>query len=141
MKTRVEGKRVIVSLERGDAVRASVEAVAKERGILGAAVTAIGAIENPELGFYRLDEKRYERKRFPGIWELVSLLGNVTAKDGEPFMHAHVAIGGPDFAVYGGHLFDATTGVVVELVIEPFDRPLERVLCEDIGLHRWEPQR
>lgn len=141
MKTRVESKRIIVSLERGDDVRSRVEASAKEHGILGASVAAIGAIADPELGYYRLDEKRYERRTFKGIWELVSLVGNITSKDGEPFLHAHVAIGGSDFAVYGGHLFDATTGVVVELVITPFERPLERVPCEDIGLHRWEPDR
>lgn len=141
MKTRIEATRIIVSLERGDAVRSCVEAVAKERGILGASVTAIGALENPELGFYHLNEKRYDRRAFPGIWELVSLAGNITEKDGAPFLHAHVAIGGQDFTVRGGHLFDATSGVVVELVIEPFDRPLMRVACEDIGLHRWEPER
>lgn len=141
MKTRIEATRIIVSLERGDAVRGCVESVAKERGILGASVAAIGALENPELGFYHLNEKRYDLRTFPGIWELVSLTGNITEKDGEPFLHAHAAIGGPDFAVHGGHLFDATSGVVVELVIEPFDQPLKRAACEDVGLHRWEPER
>lgn len=141
MKTRCTNTGVwIVSLERGDAIRESVEGLAKRQGIGAAKIEAVGAVEDAELGFYRLAEKRYVRKTFGGILELVSLQGNLTLKDGEPFLHAHVAISGEDFFVHGGHLFDAKAGVVIEMFITPFAPPLPRIMCDEIGLARWEPE-
>lgn len=129
----------VVSLMRGDAIRAIVEDLAAKAGIVAARVTAIGAVETPELGYYRLDTKEYVRRTFPGILELVSLNGNITLRDGKPFLHAHVAVSGEDFAVYGGHLFDAKAGVVVEMFITPLETPIPRIMCDEIGLARWEP--
>ncbi|HTM68793.1 MAG TPA: PPC domain-containing DNA-binding protein [Candidatus Binatia bacterium] len=142
MKFRREtGGTLVVSLERGDAMRASIEALAAAENVPSARLTAIGAVEDAELGFYDLGRKEYLRRSFPGILELVSLEGSITVKDGKPFLHAHVAISGPDFAVHGGHLFDAKAGVVVELFIIPLERPLLRVMCDEIGLARWEPDQ
>ena len=142
MKSRLEhGGRLIVSLERGDDIRSVVETLAAEKGIVAAELSAIGAIEDPLLGFYDLRDKEYRRKPFPGIWELVSLQGNITMRDGKPFLHAHVAIGGSDFRTFGGHLFDGKTGVVIEMFIVPLGRPLHRIPCDEIGLARWEPDR
>lgn len=140
MKThREQDGTLVVSLVRGDAVRANIESLAASEGIAAARVTAIGAVEAPELGYYRLDEKRYVKRTFPGIMELVSLEGNLTLKDGKPFLHAHVAVSGEDFGVFGGHLFDAKAGVVVEMFVVPLATPLPRVMCDEIGLARWEP--
>jgi len=116
-----------------------VQRLAAERGIEAARVTAIGAIEDPEIGVYNLDTKSYDRKVFPGIWELLSLNGNLALLDGKPFLHAHVAIAGDDYSVKGGHLFDALVGVIVEMFVDPYPTPLPRLACEEIGMPRWEP--
>lgn len=142
MKHRTEHDgRMIVSLERGDALRASVEGLATRAGVVGAELSAIGAVEDPELGYYDLDAREYVRRTFPGRWELASFLGNLTLKERKPFLHAHVVISGRDFAAFGGHLFDAKVAVVVELFLRPLPRPLSRFECEEIGLARWEPDR
>lgn len=137
--TQEEDGRVVVSLERGEAIRENVESLATELGLVAAKVSAIGALETPELGCYELDDREYLRREFDGIWELLSLEGNISLLDGEPFLHAHVSISGHDFSVKGGHLFDSRVGVVVEMFIEPLDTPLPRIPCEAIGLPRWEP--
>lgn len=129
----------VVSLERGESLRTTIESLCKQEGISGAKLDAIGAIKDPTLGFYRLDQKRYEQQGFTGVYELVSCAGNITLKDGEPFMHVHVGIGDHQYQLWGGHLFDAQVGVVVELFLQPLETPLPRMLCEDIGLSRWEP--
>lgn len=139
MKVRKEASGLFkISLERGDEVNSCIERVAEEYDIHGATVRAIGAIENPELGYYRLRERTYIRDEFPGIWELSPLIGNISMKDGKPFLHAHVTIGGPDFIARCGHLFTGKTGVVVEVEMMPGE-PMIRLMCDDIGLHRWEP--
>ena len=131
---------LVVSLARGDDIRSSVEGLAADRGLVGAKLSAIGAIEDPELGYYELPKQTYLRNLFSGIWELVSFQGNISLLDGRPFMHAHAAIGGPDGSTRGGHLFDGRVGVVMELFVEPLETPLPRIPCPAIGLPRWEPQ-
>lgn len=140
MKMRRESNGIyVVSLERGDDLRGCVEKLALDADIVGARVTAIGGVENPELGCYELSKREYLRKTFDGIYELVSLDGNITIKDGKPFLHAHVVISGTDFVAYAGHLFDCKVGLVAEMFIDPLGAPLARLMCEDIGLARWEP--
>ena len=118
-----KGGLLVVSLARGDDIRGSVEGLALDRGLVGAKLSAIGAIEEPELGYYDLPNQTYLRNKFAGIWELVSFQGNLSLLDGRPFMHAHAAIGGPDGSTRGGHLFEGRVGVVVELFIEPLETP------------------
>ncbi len=140
MKMRRESNGIyVVSLERGDDLRSCVEKMALDADIVGGRVTAIGGVENPELGCYDLATKSYSRKTFNGIYELVSLDGNLTIKEGKPFLHVHAVISGADFVAYAGHLFDCKVGLVAEMFIDPLGAPLARLLCEDIGLSRWEP--
>jgi len=131
--------RWIISLARGDSVRESLEGFAKEHGIVGAKIDGIGAVEDPEIGSYDLPTKAYHRRTFSGIWELLSMHGNLTTYPDAPFLHAHVTISGHDFKTLGGHLFDARIGVAGEIFVEPLTKPLRRIPCEAIGLPRWEP--
>jgi uncharacterized protein len=128
-----------MSIHRGESVREEIEGLAQREGIVGAKISAIGAIEAPELGGYDLEKREYYRKTFDGLWELLALEGNISLLEGKPFMHAHVTISGHDFLTYGGHLFDAKVGVVTEVFIEPLSVPLPRIYCEAIGLARLEP--
>ncbi len=129
----------VVSLMRGETIRASIETLAVKEGIVGAQVSGIGAVEDPELGYYMLDKKEYAHHIFPGIFELLSFDGNVTLRDDRPFLHTHPIISGPDLKAFGGHFFDARVGVVVELFLTPLATPLRRIMCDEIGLARWEP--
>lgn len=129
----------IVHLERGDTVRKSLEGFAAEHGIEGARVTAIGAVENAELACYDLPTQTYDTRVFSGIYELLSGDGNITRKDGRPFLHMHVSISGHDYVAYGGHLMDAAVGVVMEVFVDPLASPIERGHCAAVGLAVWQP--
>lgn len=128
----------IVGMERGDDLRSCVTSLAEREGIRCARVSGtIGAVADPEIGYYDLERKEYLRDVLSGDWELVSLSGNITMKDGAPFLHAHVAVADRSHDVRGGHLFDAAVAVVVEMFIDPFEEPLERRDVEEVGLACW----
>lgn len=131
--------RVLISLTRGDDLRSSVEGLAAELGLVSARITAIGALEDPLIGWWDVPNRVYHKRVFEGIWELLSLDGNLSLVDGKPFMHVHVAISGHDYEVKGGHFFESRVGVVVEMFLDPYPTALPRLMCEDIGLPRWEP--
>lgn len=148
MKHRVEPDGgIVANLDVGDSFRESVEGLCGELGVWGAQVSAIGAFEAPELGCWDVGSRTYDRRTFDGVWELVSLSGNITrrvdvaypaAAAERPFLHAHVAISGHDYSVVGGHLFDGTCGVVVEVFIRPLSGPLDRDYDDGIGLPCWQ---
>lgn len=129
----------VLSLARGESIRECIESLARDEEIVGAKLSAIGAIEAPELGLYDWPSRSYERQHFPGIWELLSLEGNLSLLADKPFLHAHITMSGPGYNVLGGHLFDAQVAVVFECFIEPLKTPLPRMPCAAIGLPRWEP--
>ena len=102
--------------------------------LAGAHISGIGALKEIELGYYDLHHKTYDRKTFADDYELLSFTGNITLKDGEYYPHIHVALGGPDYQVIGGHLFSATVAVTAELVITPLAKLPTRKFDEQTGL-------
>jgi Plants and Prokaryotes Conserved (PCC) domain len=49
--------------------------------------------------------------------ELLSLIGDVAVKDGEPQVHAHAVVGKRDGTAHGGHLLQARVRPTCELVL------------------------
>ena len=48
--------------------------------------------------------KEYNTKVFEGMFEITSLVGNVTRKDCEVYLHIHINFGDEEGLVKGGHL-------------------------------------
>jgi len=82
----------------------------------GIILNGIGMLRDFEIGWF--SGEKYETERIEGTaYELVSMGGNVSTKDGEVFAHIHVGLATPDRKMVGGHLFDATVNNTVELFI------------------------
>ena len=67
--------------------------------------------------------------------EIAALTGNVTAKDGAPYLHFHIAVCGEDGVVYGGHLNEAVISATAELYFTLYEILPERVREEETGLN------
>lgn len=89
-------------------------------------VQGIGALEKAELGFFSPEKKNYETKTFHEDLEVLSLLGNISLKEGKPFVHVHIALGKKDFTVIGGHLISGIAGATLELFLHNFGTVVER---------------
>ena len=133
MLNAVDGVVHFLRIDRGEDLAGSIVSYCDERGILSAAVSGIGAVEQVELGFYDLGKKQYCRRRLEGIFELVALTGNVTRVDGKAFLHGHASLAGADFQALGGHLFGGKVAVTAEVFLVETRLPLEQV-DEAIGL-------
>ncbi|MDI7267588.1 MAG: DNA-binding protein [Myxococcota bacterium] len=134
MEARNDGRTHIVRLDRGEPVIASLQRYIGDKGIQGGSVIGIGSIEATELGFFVPGERRYDRRAFPEPLELLSFAGTISRLDGAPFIHAHVTLGGHDYGVVGGHLFEAKVAVTGEFAIHEADAASSRVLDDDTGL-------
>lgn len=129
---------VVVVLEPGDELHDCVLRAAARHGVSGAFVSAVGAVDDVELGYFRLPEKVYDRRTWRERLEVISLTGNLALKDGAPFLHAHGVFSGADFAAFGGHVFRATTSITLEVLLLRVG-PLVRVPYPAFGLTRLDP--
>ena len=124
----------LLRLERGDAFVESLARFAGERGVSAARIEGIGAFADAALGFYDLERKDYDRFSVDEDAEVLSLLGNLTRKEGEPWVHAHVTLGRRDGAAVGGHLFEGHVAATLEVFVSEAPGELIRETDDETGL-------
>ena len=99
---------------------------------------ALGAVQKARLGFYNQQTHAYQFIVIDQSLEITKLVGNVSLKDGLPFVHAHITLADMAGKAYGGHLAPGTVVFACEFLIESFDGPvLEREFDEGTGLPLW----
>ena len=129
---------IFASLNKGSNIFISLYEIFENEDVKSAWISGIGAVENVEIGSYNLKNKKYDRMKLEGIYELTSLTGNLSYKENQPFMHLHVNLSDHECKAYGGHLFNADIGIAGEFFINIIDIHSKRVYDENIGLHLIE---
>jgi len=112
-----EGKLARVIVERfqtGDDILESLNALILSNNVLAGSFTAVGAVESAVVGFF-VGEGRYAEVKLQGPLEILSCIGNVSVKDGTPFVHAHLTLADGNGRTYGGH---ALPGCIVGATFE-----------------------
>lgn len=96
------GSTFAVRINRGEEVIAQLEKLCKAENIYFAKVSAIGAADKITVGLYNVEQKKYFKKAFIGEAEITSLLGNITEKNGEPYIHLHINAADENLNTFGG---------------------------------------
>ena len=133
-------RQVVGRVYRGRGLQEALRELVDEHGLQTGWLNALGAFEWIDLTEYSQTEQKYEEARRFEKCELLSMQGNLSERDGEPFWHMHATVSlredGRD-VTYGGHVVD---GVVfaLEFRIDCFD---DLTLCRghDVatGLRLW----
>ena len=137
MKVEHSGQNFLVYIQIDEPVMETLTSVCKNNGIMNGQISGIGAVKEIEMGAYDLDSKSYLRKQYPDNHELISFQGNITLKDDNPFIHAHITIGNHDLHTRGGHLFEMKVAVVGEFIIRNIESNVHREFDKNIGLAVW----
>ena len=128
-------KTYAVVFDTGDEVVAGLLEFAKQEGIGGAHLTAIGAFERVTLGFFEVEKKEYRKIPIEEQVELLSLVGNIAQDDtGNPKVHAHVVVGKSDATAYGGHLLEAYVRPTLEVIVVESRKHLLRRMRPELGV-------
>ncbi|HSX14918.1 MAG TPA: PPC domain-containing DNA-binding protein [Candidatus Saccharimonadales bacterium] len=139
MKVGKSGERYLIRLEPGDEIIETLQKWCRTQGIVNASIEGIGSVENPTLAHYRRDTKKFSEKQLRGIFEVVSLSGNVGLVDGdEPLVHLHATLSNEDMQALGGHVVEAVCSATGELVLTPLSTAFRKNYNEDIGLKVWD---
>ncbi len=139
MEYRRFGSKIVVRLDRGEEVCAKLLELAEAEDIRLAAVSGIGATNDVALGVFDTQTKVYHKTRYVEDFEIGSVTGSLTRKDGAPYLHLHVVVGSPlTLQCHAGHLNAAVISATCELVVDVIDGEVGREFSEDIGLNLFK---
>jgi predicted DNA-binding protein with PD1-like motif len=130
----------ILVFATGEELAEGLLGFAKAQKLSAASFKAVGALSSARLGWFNWESRRYE----PAVTldeqvELLSLIGDVALKDGEPIVHAHVVIGKKDGTAHGGHLLQAYVRPTCEVVLTESHARLQRIVDPASGLALIKP--
>jgi hypothetical protein len=124
----------IYSLKAGAKIPDDILEIAKREKIATARVEAIGGVKELRLAYFNRGTKRYEEHDFKEFLEVTGILGNLTLKDGKPFLHIHGTFGRRDLSALAGHVMTANVFPLLEVVITPTKNRALRKFDDNLGL-------
>jgi uncharacterized protein len=125
----------IYSLKAGAMIPDDILAIARKERIATARVEAIGGVKELRLAYFNHRDKRYEEHVFQEFLEVAGILGNISLKGGEPFLHIHGTFGRRDLSTIAGHVMSAKVFPLLEMVITPTKNRALRRFDDELGLN------
>lgn len=116
---RVRAKDVLLGrLQRGDDLLEALTVLVRQEGVRLGRLEALGAVEKARVGYYDQEAYEYRYLDFDQDLEILALVGNVSLRDGQPMVHAHLTLGDAQGRAFGGHLVPGTRVFACEFAIE-----------------------
>jgi len=129
----------VIRMDRGEEIISSLSDFCKAEHVKLGSVQALGAADHAVIGLYHVGARQYRKHTFEGPMEITSLLGNISTKDGEPYLHLHITLCRDDMSVIGGHLNECRISATCEMFVQVLDGTVERKLDEKVtGLNLYE---
>ena len=110
----------VLSLDNHVEVSAALAAFCTEKGILAGKIIGLGAVSEATFRFLNPNTMKYVDKTFTEQMEITNLTGNISQKDGKPYLHLHITASREDYTCIGGHLLTAYINGACELYVEAF---------------------
>jgi predicted DNA-binding protein with PD1-like motif len=136
-----DGQRTFVLIfETGDEAMSLLRDFARQQRLHASHFSAIGAFLRATVAYFEWETKQYRNIAIEQQVEVLTLSGDITEKDGEPNVHAHVVLGKADASAVGGHLVEAIVRPTLEVVLVESPAYLRRVFDPATGLALIDPR-
>jgi predicted DNA-binding protein with PD1-like motif len=132
------GRSLIARAEYDSDIIKFVTKLVKKNEIMTATFTAIGALKDAKLGFYDQEKHEYLETLLSAPQEIASCVGNVSLKEGEPFVHAHAVLADGNGDTRGGHLLEGKVFAAEVHLTELLGTRLVRKNDAITGLWLWD---
>lgn len=123
-----------IILKKGDKFSEKFRGFLEKNRINSGFFFGLGGFQKVEMAFYDLRTKKYNKKKFIGPFEVLSLVGNVAQGEDGVFVHAHIVLGDKNFKTFGGHLVDGVVGGTLEINLNESGM-MERQFDDETGLN------
>lgn len=127
-------KTFVLVFDKNDDVVPLLLRFADDNHLSGARLSGIGGFHRVRVGYFDRNTRNYEPIDINEQVELLSLLGNVSLKDGKPALHVHVVVGKRDGSAHGGHLLEGRVWPTMEIMVVETSADLQRTMDDATGL-------
>lgn len=134
----IDDTRVLVRLDPGDEVVASLEELARKEDIKLAMVQGLGALNRVVMGVYDVAAQQFKATTLEEALEMISLTGTLDTMGDGHYSHFHIAVGDEKGRAYGGHLKEAVISATAEIVVTKLPGQIDRIKSEVTGLNIWK---
>lgn len=120
--------------DKDEDVKAPLLEFANRNALSASQVTAIGAFSEVTLGYFDRSTKNYKEIHIPEQVEVLSFVGNISSKQGNSKLHAHVVVSKADGTAHGGHFLRGKVWPTLEMMVSEMPKHLRRIEDDDTGL-------
>ena len=128
------GNTIVLRAQRGEEIISLLTMLISEENITCGRVSGIGATDKITIGLYNVNTQEYHKDTIEEEMEILSLSGNLTRKDGAPYVHVHGSFATLD-RVYGGHVNEVWISATAEIIIDVIDLVVDRKTDTETGLN------
>ena len=132
------GQDIVIRIDKGEEIISKLVEVCEKEEVKLANINAIGAVGEFEVGLFNTGEKKYYSNVHKGDFEIVSLTGSITTKEGEIYHHIHMSAADKENKVYGGHLNSAIVSATCEMFVRVIQGNVDREFNDEIGLNLFK---
>jgi predicted DNA-binding protein with PD1-like motif len=130
-----ESKTFVLIFDTGDEIASLLQRFAKRQGLKGSSFEGIGALSYAKLGWFNGETEKYDPACILDEQvELLSLIGDIAFRNGEPQVHAHAVVGRSDGTAHGGHLLEDRVRPTCELILTESPNRLQEKLDPMSGI-------
>ncbi len=129
----------VLALDSGEEVVAALLDFARDKGITGGSLTALGAFSDVVLGFFDFERKDYRRNRIDEQVEVAAMVGDFAMAGDRVKLHAHLVIAKRDGSAWGGHLLEGHVHPTLEVTLGEAPKTLRRHSDPETGLALLTP--
>lgn len=140
MRVQRSGNEHVLNFDPGDEVLEMLTRYLAEQHISAGRFQAIGGLKQFQLKYFDSAIMQHLARDFDQQVEVLSLVGDVSLRDGQPFIHSHSVLGTADYQTLGGHLGRGIVEPTLELILTALDTELVRENDQRTGLDLIRPR-
>lgn len=126
MDYKLYGDTFAVCLYPGEEALKCIELLCEKENINAGVISGLGAADKITVGVYDLEKREFAPKEITAEMEICGLAGNVSRKDGNPYLHLHGSFADKDGRIYGGHVSEIHISVTAEIFIRVLPGTINR---------------
>ena len=137
MEYKQMGNHYVMRVDPGEEILEKIGILCKKENIRVGSAVGLGASNRAVVGLFDTVNKVYKKKELTGPMEITSMVGNISTKDGETYLHFHVNLCDEEMRIQGGHMNACYVSATAEITVTKSEGTVERSMDEEIGLNLY----
>jgi hypothetical protein len=141
MDYRLIGNEYYIRIDKDEEILSSILNICKRENIKTAHFRGIGCCNTINIQTYIPQKEEFLSHIRTGIFELISIDGNISPEEEELFIHAHASFSyleDNEIKIIGGHLKTAIVEYTAEIVLTPAEENISRMVDSKTGITVWK---